>query len=62
MASAKQLMKPVAYRMVSLILRQGAQLTPERMIAEYRQGRFPMAGKPRPYQLAYARAPRDHTT
>jgi leucyl/phenylalanyl-tRNA---protein transferase len=44
-ASAKQLVKPVAYRMVSLLLRQGAQLTPERMIAEYRQGRFPMAGK-----------------
>ena len=45
MASAKQLVKPVAYRMVSLILRQSTQLTPKRIIAEYRQGRFPMAGK-----------------
>ena len=45
MASARQLVKPLAYRVVSLMLRQRAQLTPERMIAEYRQGRFPMAGK-----------------
>jgi leucyl/phenylalanyl-tRNA--protein transferase len=41
--SVKQFARPLAYRLVSLILRQGAQLTPERMIAEYRQGRFPMA-------------------
>ena len=45
MVSAKQLVKPIAYRMVSMILRQSTQLTPKRVIAEYRQGRFPMAGK-----------------
>jgi leucyl/phenylalanyl-tRNA--protein transferase len=41
--SVKQYARPVAYRLVSLLLRQSAQLTPERMIAEYQRGRFPMA-------------------
>lgn len=42
-ASVKQLAKPLVHRLVSLALNQKAQLTPERILTEYRQGRFPMA-------------------
>lgn len=43
LASAKRLLRPAAYRLISLVLRQGAQLTPERLLAQYRAGCFPMA-------------------
>lgn len=42
MVSIKQQLRPVAHRFVSLVLRQRAQLAPERVLAEYRQGRFPL--------------------
>lgn len=42
---ARQLLRPVAHQLVSLVFRQKAQLAPERLLAEYRQGRFPMAGR-----------------
>ena len=41
----KPLLNPLACRLVSLIFRQGAQLAPKQFIAEFRQGRYPMAGR-----------------
>jgi leucyl/phenylalanyl-tRNA--protein transferase len=43
--SIKQHLRPIAHRVVSLFLRQGAQLTSERLLAEYRQGRFPLIAR-----------------
>ena len=42
LATIKQLLRPTAYHLVSVIFRQKAQLTPENLLAEYRQGRFPL--------------------
>lgn len=43
LAHTKRLLRPAAYRLVSVLLRQEAQLAPERLLAQYRQGRFPLA-------------------
>lgn len=45
MTSLKQHLRPIAHRLVSLVLRQGAQLTPERVLSEYSQGRFPLIAR-----------------
>jgi leucyl/phenylalanyl-tRNA--protein transferase len=45
MTNLKQHLRPIAHRFVSLVLRQGARLTPERVLSEYRQGRFPLIAR-----------------
>ncbi|WP_129631435.1 leucyl/phenylalanyl-tRNA--protein transferase [Candidatus Oscillochloris fontis] len=45
MHRVKRLLRPIARNLVSLVLRQREQLTPNAVLTKYRQGRFPMAGR-----------------
>ncbi|NTW00083.1 MAG: leucyl/phenylalanyl-tRNA--protein transferase [Oscillochloris sp.] len=45
LASIKRVIKPFSYQLVSFVTRQRAQLRPEKMITEYRNGHFPLAGR-----------------
>lgn len=41
----RQSLRPLACRLVSLAFRHEEQLRPERMVASYREGRFPLIGR-----------------